>query len=114
MDMARYARSRFLKVEDVASRPVTLTITAVTEGKNYSGDAAPQLAFSEDPRQLTLNPTNTKTLVKQLGRDSEKWIGKRVELYAEEDRLRVREVAVPVPAGRVRVEERADVEEIPF
>jgi len=88
--------SDWLAVEDLqaSGRPhIDLTIERVllhrnvqfekgrTEAKKYS------LAFKGAEKQLLLNATNRKRLVSMYGGSTKDWLGKRVRLHLEEDKL---------------------------
>jgi hypothetical protein len=78
MDMSRYASRKFLKVEDVAARPLRKTIAAIEEGKFDK----PVVTF-EDGTKLALNATNVSTLIEAfLSTEHSDWLGEQVELYA--------------------------------
>jgi hypothetical protein len=76
MDMSRYAGTSFLKFEDVAAGPRQEKITGVDLGKYDK----PILEFESGDR-LSLNATNSKTLVRAYGAESDDWIGMVVELF---------------------------------
>jgi hypothetical protein len=75
MDMRKYSGPTFLKVDDVRDGPLQLQITVIKEGKYDK----PDIVF-ESGEMLSLNATNTKTLVRVYGPNSEDWIGKEIEL----------------------------------
>jgi hypothetical protein len=70
VDARRYAASAFVSVEDIrGSGPVNKTIAAVTVGRFNKLDA-----LFDDGTTLSLNKTNTKTMVLAYGADTEAWI----------------------------------------
>jgi hypothetical protein len=72
MDMGKFASQGFL-----AGGPEIEKISAIEEGKYNK----PVLIFASG-RRLSLNGTNTSTLIKEFGtRDSADWIKKDIELY---------------------------------
>src|SRR4051794_25400541 len=75
MDMSQYAGECFLKADDVREGPLALRIAFVKEGKYDK----PDMTF-ESGETLSLNATNTRTLVRAYGRNSDDWSGKDVEL----------------------------------
>jgi hypothetical protein len=77
MDMSQYAGSSFLKPEHLAEGPRTETITDVQDG-NYD---RPELIFGSGDK-LSLNVTNTRTLCRAFGPNSDDWLEKKVELSA--------------------------------
>jgi hypothetical protein len=76
LNMRKYAGESFLKVADVRDGPLLQQIGAVREGKFDK----PVLVF-ETGDILSLNATNTKTLMRAFGSNSDGWIGKQIELY---------------------------------
>src|SRR5262245_41133438 len=115
MDMSRYASRKFLKVEDVAARPLRKTIAAIEEGKYEK----PIVTF-EDGTKLSLNGTNVSVLIDAFGTAEHKdWLGEQIELYAGtlryngEDNPAVLVRSLTPPA--VRQPGRGDMDdEIPF
>jgi hypothetical protein len=79
MDMSKYAGAAFLGLDDVVDAPIRAEIAAVELG-NYD---KPVLTFSNGFR-FSLNVTNTQTLIKAWGSESDDWVGERLELYAGE------------------------------
>jgi hypothetical protein len=77
MKMTKYAGSSFIGLDDVQGGPFRGTIAMVEHG---SYDKA-VITFSTGPR-FSLNVTNTQTLIKAWGDESDDWIGEKVELYA--------------------------------
>ena len=76
MKMKLFAGSAFIKTADVSNAPRRDTIAAVNIGK-YDRP----VAVFESGDQLTLNATNTKTLIRAYGDDSDRWVGHTIELY---------------------------------
>jgi hypothetical protein len=80
MDMRQFSGSSFYKVADVKKNgPVQEKIAGVAVGKFDK----PDLVF-ESGSKLSLNATNTKTLIRAYGTDSEDWIDQTVELFEGE------------------------------
>ena len=85
-----FPASKFLKSEDVeaAGGEITVTIKSI-ERKEYEDEGKKEikgvLSFSDDERSLSLNVTNTNTLVAMYGgQDIDKvWIGKQITLYVD-------------------------------
>jgi hypothetical protein len=75
MKMNKYAGTAFIKVDGFGG-PKCKTIENVEEG-NYG---MPVITFS-DGKRLSLNKTNTNTLIELFGDDSDDWVGQRIELY---------------------------------
>ncbi len=77
MKMSKYAGTSFLKVENFPDGPQIKTIEAIEEGQY----GKPVVTF-DDGTKLTLNATNTKTLIKLFGTDEHReWLGRVTELY---------------------------------
>ncbi len=74
MDMRKYSGTTFLKVDDVRGGPRQLQIAAINEGQYDK----PDVVF-ETGETLSLNATNTRTLVRAYG-PSDGWIGKKIAL----------------------------------
>jgi hypothetical protein len=81
MDMSQYAGSGFIKFDDVRDGPVQGKIKDVKTGKFDR----PVVSF-DNGNKLTLNATNVKTLILDLGPDSRDWVGYVVECFAGETR----------------------------
>jgi hypothetical protein len=78
MDLSSYASKKYIKLEDVADRPLRKTIVGVEIGQ-YD---RPVITFS-DRSQFTVNGTNTNTLIDAFGStESESLVGEQIELYA--------------------------------
>jgi hypothetical protein len=99
LNMRKYSSQSFLKVADVRDGPLLHQIGAVREGKFDK----PELVF-ETGDILSLNATNTKTLIRAFGSDSDGWIGKQIELYlgklqyqgSTQEGVIVRPISLPV------------------
>lgn len=85
MDFDQLYPGRFLKAGDFKGKDVTLTITGVTIEKlpqNTGGERVRGiLAFDKTEKQLVLNRTNGECIKAMFGRDTDKWIGKRLTLF---------------------------------
>jgi hypothetical protein len=81
MDMSKYAGGNFLKVADLQEQgPFKAKIIDIEIGEKFG---RPELTLSEGS-VLSLNATNTATLLRSYGSDSDDWLGKEVELYVGE------------------------------
>jgi hypothetical protein len=80
--MRQFAGSGFIKTADVTEAPRRETIAAVSVGKYER----PVVHFKSGD-QLTLNTTNTRTLVLAYGDDSDRWVGHTIELYLGESKF---------------------------
>jgi hypothetical protein len=76
MDMKKHAGGRFIKLADVRDGALCMQIAAVNEGQYEK----PDVVF-ETGETLSLNATNTRTLMRAYGSESDAWIGKEIELY---------------------------------
>ena len=102
MDMRKYAGVNFLKVDDVRDVPLRGTIASVKIGKYDKPDM-----FLEFGDCLSLNATNTHTLIRAFGPNSDDWIGREVELHVGEiefqnkpiDAVLVRPISPPLAAA---------------
>jgi hypothetical protein len=79
MDMRKFMGPRFLKPAHVRSGPICERVAGVKEGRY----GKPDLYFVSGD-VLSLNATNTSTLVRAFGADSDKWIDKDVEAFLGE------------------------------
>jgi len=75
MDMRKYAGETYIKVDDVRTGPLDLKVAVVKTGKFDK----PDIIF-ETGEILTLNATNSKTLIRAYGPDSDDWVGKDIRL----------------------------------
>jgi hypothetical protein len=79
--------SDWLKASDCQDGDMTLTITNITKERIGNGRDAQDkwaLYFEEVEKGMILNKTNTMTIAKLYGDDTDDWIGKKVTLYATE------------------------------
>ncbi len=79
--------SRWLKASDFEDGDQVMTISDLkTEkiGQGRDADDKWVLFFEEDEKGLVLNKTNTNTIAKLHGDDTDEWIGKQVTLFATE------------------------------
>ena len=76
MDMRKYSRrSAYIKVDDVRDGPIDGTIAFVKEGKFGKPDMT-----LESGKVVSLNGSNTETLINAFGADSDRWLGKQIRL----------------------------------
>ena len=102
MDMRKYSGSNFLKVDDVRAEPLREIVASVKIGKFDR----PNMHF-ESGDCLSLNSTNTHTLIKAFGPNSDDWIGREIELHIGEiefegkpiDAILVRPISPPLAAA---------------
>ncbi len=91
MDVALLFQSRFLKSQEFKGKEVTLKIAGVhledlaTEGPKVKGQAPTKrkglMSFVDTEKLWVINRTNADCLKAMFGRDTDKWIGRRVTLY---------------------------------
>jgi hypothetical protein len=74
-DMRQYA-SKYIKPDNVRDGPIQTRIVNVFESEQYG---RPVLEL-ETGSQFTLNETNTNTLIKAWGYNSNDWIGQEIAL----------------------------------
>jgi hypothetical protein len=77
MDMKKFAGEHFVKINDVRDGPIQGQIAEVREGKKY--DKPDLILASGDV--LSLNATNTHTLIRAFGTNSDYWVGKMIEMF---------------------------------
>ena len=75
LDMRKYAGSTFIGVDNLRDGPREETVVSVALGKYDK-----PVALFESGDQLTLNKTNTGTLIKNYGPNAEDWVGCNIEL----------------------------------
>ena len=69
--------SRYLRVEDLNDKLVTLIITSVAVedvgGQGKDEDTKPVIYFKDTPKGFVLNKTNMKIIVKEYGDETDDW-----------------------------------------
>lgn len=87
MDVALLHPSRFIKSQEFKGKDVTYTISAVKLEEMEKDDDTKEMKgimhFTETNKSLVINRTNSDCFKGMFGRETEKWIGKRVTLYPE-------------------------------
>lgn len=79
--------SKWLRSADCEDGDLTLTIAGIKQERIGQGSQADEkwvLVFKEDDRGLVLNKTNSNTICKLYGDDTDDWVGKQIMLYATE------------------------------
>jgi hypothetical protein len=76
--------SKYLSCADLADEEAVFTIKKVEPYKTQEGDPKLIITFSEPVKPLMANQTNTRTIAKVYGDDTDDWIGKRITLYPTE------------------------------
>ncbi len=85
MKMSEAFPSKFLKASDLQDQEHLLTIDRVEmDSVGRDKEEKPILYFRKKQKGLVLNVTNTKTISKLYGDDSEEWAGKEIVAYPTE------------------------------
>ena len=92
MDMRQYTSGNSLNVEvlqELNETEVEAEVLAVYV-KEFEGETKPvaEVRIRDKPYNWILNKTNTKSLVKALGSESDQWVGKRVRVRLEKIDMR--------------------------
>jgi hypothetical protein len=85
-DYRTFFDDRWLKAWDLNGQDLTLTIDRVEagvieNGKDKSSKRIPVVFFKGYAKPLGLNKTNGKTMAGLFGKDTARWLGKRIILY---------------------------------
>jgi hypothetical protein len=115
--------SKWLKASDCEDGDMVLTISGIVQERIGQGSQADDkwvLNFEEEEKGLVLNKTNTNTIAKLYGNDTDDWIGKQVTLFATEvqfqgdmvEAIRVRSKPPRKPGAKVTKPVTAKVEEV--
>ena len=103
MDMTKHAGGIYLRAEDIREGgPKRVKIESVEDGQF----GKPVLVLN-DGTSLTLNQTNTRTLVRPYGPQSRDWIDREIELYLGpttyegrvQDSILVKPISPPIPSS---------------
>jgi hypothetical protein len=76
VDVSRYAKSKYIKADDVRDGSFVEQIAVVTEDKKFDR----LVLIFENGRQVSLNQTSVGNLMKEFGEDSDSWKWKKVRL----------------------------------
>lgn len=79
--------SKWLRSADCEDGDLVLTIADIKQEKIGQGSQADDkwvLSFEEEEKGLVLNKTNTNTIARLYGDDTDDWIGKQITLFATE------------------------------
>src|SRR5262245_18325965 len=82
MDIDKYSKDVYIKVDDLVDGPRREKIVDVLDGKYDKPDV-----LFESGNKLGLNATNRRTLKRAYGRETNAWAGRVVELYIGEVRF---------------------------
>ncbi len=111
--------SRYLKASDCEDGDITLTIKEIRQeriGQGRDADDKWILFFEEEEKGLVLNKTNTNTIAKLYGDDTDDWDGKQVTLFSTEvsfqgDMVEAIRVRSKPPKARGKVAKTAPAED---
>lgn len=118
MDMKKFAGEHFVKVDDVRDGPIQGQIAVVKEGKY----GKPDLVF-ESGDLLSLNVTNTQTLIRAYGTNSDYWVAKQIEMFlgaikyqgSDHEAVLVRPIPPPLKPSLKKKAPKAELDdEIPY
>jgi hypothetical protein len=118
MDMRKFSGEHFIKVDDVRDGPIQGQIAAVRQGKYDK----PDVVF-ESGDVLSLNATNTQTLIRAYGTDSEHWVGEQIEMFlgkikyqgSDHEAVLVRPISPPLKPAAEKKPPKADFDDkIPY
>ena len=118
MDMKKFAGEHFVKVNDVRDAPIQGHIAVIREGKY----GKPDLVF-ESGHVLSLNATNTQTLICAYGTNSDYWVAKQIEMFlgeikyqgSDHEAVLVRPISPPLkPAVKKRAPKTDLDDDIPY
>lgn len=94
MKLSNYAMGSFFNAEALEEEPFVGTVAKVSEEEvGPEKELKIVVEFDEAPTKLSLNKTNLRTLIGELGNESEDWIGKKVELYRDSTMMSGKKVA---------------------
>ena len=84
MDLEKTLGGNYLKAADLAGQPAVLTISGcewqlVGHGENAKHKAV--VSFRGKEKKMVLNSTNSKVLIAALGKDTDAFAGKQIEVY---------------------------------
>ena len=84
MRMSSAFPSKYLKAADLQDRHITVTMSHVSMEKIAmdSEEVKPVLYFEGKSKGLVLNKTNSETIARVYGDESDQWLGKPIILYS--------------------------------
>lgn len=92
--------SKYIKAATFKGQDRTITITGVTlkelEREDNTKETRGLISIAESPKQWILNVTNVKCLIAMFGRETDKWLGKKVTLYPAPNEMSESGVAIRV------------------
>jgi hypothetical protein len=81
VDANQMLQSKYLNAADLKGRSVRVTIASVRKAMFRDGTSKLVLAFEGARKQLALNATNTRALIRLLGTaETDQWAGQRITL----------------------------------
>lgn len=91
MDAGLLTPSKYIKAASLGGRDRTVTITGVKieelEREDNTKEARGLISLAETPKRWVLNVTNVKALVQMFGRETDKWLGRKVTLFPEPNEM---------------------------
>lgn len=82
-DASEFVKSKWLHGADLpAGQPIELTVATVGVHEFDDGTKRPRVEFLEADQALSLNKTQTGTMIQLFGSNTAAWIGQRVTLTA--------------------------------
>lgn len=104
---------RYLKAEDLQGKRTVVTISDVSR-QDFDNGPKLVLALQGKDKEFVANKTNCMVIAEAFGKDYDRWVGHRIEIYPE----RVPFQGKMVPSIRCKPvreqEEAVSDEEIPF
>ena len=99
--------SKYVKVVDLAGNTHAVVIDRLEVETMPKGEKKPVLYFTGRQKGLVLNKTNADAIAASYGKNTDSWIGKKIDLFSTRvsgpngmtDGIRVRAVRPPEPAG---------------
>ena len=91
MDVTDYlGNSDFLKAADIGKGRPRVKVKAI-HSRDFTDESGTKskllLEFVDKDKMMVLNVTNTRRMAGAYGTDSDKWIGKEIELYVEDTQM---------------------------
>lgn len=103
VDVALLYPSKYLKAEDLKGQKVTVTVSGVSQDNlQMPGGRKKQavvISMKGKEKQFVANTTNGWALALLLGRRTKDWVGKRIQLAPDVDKLRGKQVPCVRVAG---------------
>lgn len=91
MDAGLLTPSKYIKAASFQGRDRTITITGVKLEELEREDGAKEMrgliSIAETPKRWVLNVTNVKCLIALFGRETDKWLGKKVTLFPQPNEM---------------------------